>query len=162
MNLASFPRVRLTQTPTPLEFLANLTRLFDGPNIHIKRDDNTGLALGGNKTRKLEFLIGDAWKILDHRLTLPFASPSLCLLHRIESAVCGGAKCRIQARLGGWGSFLGEFPSLEPRVSQSVGLTAPGGPAAPRGPRPACGRRSFPRRSRPAQPVDHRRSRAAS
>jgi len=60
MNLASFPRVRLTQAPTPLEFLANLTRVLDGPNIYIKRDDNTGLALGGNKTRKLEFLIGDA------------------------------------------------------------------------------------------------------
>ena len=60
MNLASFPRVRLTQAPTPLEFLANLTRLLDGPNLYIKRDDNTGLALGGNKTRKLEFLIGDA------------------------------------------------------------------------------------------------------
>lgn len=60
MNLASFPRVRLTQAPTPLEFLGNLTRLLDGPNIYIKRDDNTGLALGGNKTRKLEFLIGDA------------------------------------------------------------------------------------------------------
>jgi len=60
MNLASFPRVRLTQAPTPLEFLPNLTRHLAGPRIYIKRDDNTGLALGGNKTRKLEFLIGDA------------------------------------------------------------------------------------------------------
>ncbi len=60
MNLSSFARVRLTQAPTPFEFLPNITRLLDGPNIFIKRDDNTGLALGGNKTRKLEFLIGDA------------------------------------------------------------------------------------------------------
>ncbi|MFZ4480273.1 MAG: D-cysteine desulfhydrase [Rhodoferax sp.] len=60
MNLSTFARVRLTQAPTPLEFLPNLTRLLDGPQIYIKRDDNTGLALGGNKTRKLEFLIGDA------------------------------------------------------------------------------------------------------
>lgn len=60
MNLSTFPRVHLTQAPTPLEFLPNLTRLLAGPNIYIKRDDNTGLALGGNKTRKLEFLIGDA------------------------------------------------------------------------------------------------------
>ena len=60
MNLSTFARVRLTQAPTPLEFLPNLTKLLDGPNIYIKRDDNTGLALGGNKTRKLEFLIGDA------------------------------------------------------------------------------------------------------
>lgn len=60
MNLSSFARVRLTQAPTPFEFLPNITRALDGPNIFIKRDDNTGLALGGNKTRKLEFLIGDA------------------------------------------------------------------------------------------------------
>ena len=60
MNLSSFARVRLTQAPTPFEFLPNITRALDGPNIYIKRDDNTGLALGGNKTRKLEFLIGEA------------------------------------------------------------------------------------------------------
>jgi L-cysteate sulfo-lyase len=60
MNLSTFARVRLTQAPTPLEFLPNLTHLLDGPQLYIKRDDNTGLALGGNKTRKLEFLIGDA------------------------------------------------------------------------------------------------------
>lgn len=60
MNLTSFARVRLTQAPTPLEFLPRLTQALGGPNIYIKRDDNTGLALGGNKTRKLEFLIGDA------------------------------------------------------------------------------------------------------
>jgi L-cysteate sulfo-lyase len=60
MNLDQFPRVHLTQAPTPLEFLPNLSRTLGGPRIYIKRDDNTGLATGGNKTRKLEFLIGDA------------------------------------------------------------------------------------------------------
>ena len=60
MNLQSFARVSLTQAPTPLEFLPNLSRQLGGPKIYIKRDDNTGLAMGGNKTRKLEFLIGDA------------------------------------------------------------------------------------------------------
>jgi L-cysteate sulfo-lyase len=60
MNLSSFARVRLTQAPTPFEFMPNITRVLGGPNIYIKRDDNTGLATGGNKTRKLEFLIGDA------------------------------------------------------------------------------------------------------
>lgn len=59
-TLAHFARVRLTQAPTPLEALPNLTRLLGGPQLYIKRDDNTGLALGGNKTRKLEFLLGDA------------------------------------------------------------------------------------------------------
>ena len=59
-TLARFPRIRLTQGPTPLEPLSRLTQLLGGPNLYIKRDDNTGLALGGNKTRKLEFLLGDA------------------------------------------------------------------------------------------------------
>ena len=62
MNLDQFPRVRLTQAPTPLEFLPNFSRALGGPKVYIKRDDNTGLATGGNKTRKLEFLIGDALK----------------------------------------------------------------------------------------------------
>ena len=60
MNLTRFPRVSLTLSATPLEFLPNLTRHLDGPRLYIKRDDHTGLAFGGNKTRKLEFLIGDA------------------------------------------------------------------------------------------------------
>jgi L-cysteate sulfo-lyase len=60
MKLARFPRVRLTHAPTPLEPMPNLTRELDGPHLWVKRDDCTGLATGGNKTRKLEYLIGDA------------------------------------------------------------------------------------------------------
>ena len=60
MKLARFPRVRLTHAPTPLEPMGNLTRLLGGPSLWIKRDDCTGLASGGNKTRKLEYLIGEA------------------------------------------------------------------------------------------------------
>ncbi len=54
------PRKKLGFFPTPLQKLENLTRHFGGPKIYIKRDDMTGLAFGGNKTRKLEFLIGEA------------------------------------------------------------------------------------------------------
>jgi len=60
MKLARFPRVRLTHAPTPLEPMPNLSRLLGGPNLWIKRDDCTGLATGGNKTRKLEYLMGEA------------------------------------------------------------------------------------------------------
>ncbi|MGI9416995.1 MAG: D-cysteine desulfhydrase [Geminicoccaceae bacterium] len=60
MHLARFPREHFAHLPTPLEPMANLTRLLGGPKLYIKRDDCTGLATGGNKTRKLEFLIGDA------------------------------------------------------------------------------------------------------
>ena len=60
MHLARFPRVRLFPAPTPLERLDNLTRALGGPEIWIKRDDCTVVATGGNKVRKLEWLIGEA------------------------------------------------------------------------------------------------------
>jgi len=60
MNLARFPRVRLGHLPTPLEPMENLSRHLGGPRLWIKRDDCTGLSSGGNKTRKLEFLMADA------------------------------------------------------------------------------------------------------
>jgi L-cysteate sulfo-lyase len=60
MHLARFPRVRLAHLPTPLEPMPSLSRALGGPNLWIKRDDCTGLGTGGNKTRKLEFLAGEA------------------------------------------------------------------------------------------------------
>jgi len=60
MHLSRFPRVRLAHLPTPLEPMDRLSKLLGGPRLWIKRDDCTGLASGGNKTRKLEFLMGEA------------------------------------------------------------------------------------------------------
>jgi L-cysteate sulfo-lyase len=60
MHLSRFPRVSLGHMNTPLEPLPCLSALLGGPNLWIKRDDCTGLATGGNKTRKLEFLMADA------------------------------------------------------------------------------------------------------
>ncbi len=60
MHLSRFPRVRLGHFPTPLEPMPALSRALGGPNLFIKRDDCTGLGTGGNKTRKLEFLMGEA------------------------------------------------------------------------------------------------------
>jgi L-cysteate sulfo-lyase len=60
MNLSKFPRVRLGHIPTPVEPMRRLSALLEGPNLYVKRDDCTGLATGGNKTRKLEFVIADA------------------------------------------------------------------------------------------------------
>lgn len=60
MPFSRFPRVRLAHLPTPLEPLAALTAELGGPPILVKRDDCTGLAFGGNKTRKLEFVLADA------------------------------------------------------------------------------------------------------
>lgn len=60
MILDKFARVKLAHLPTPLEPLPRLSKVLGGPEIWIKRDDCTGLATGGNKTRKLEFLIAEA------------------------------------------------------------------------------------------------------
>ncbi|MDW4550190.1 D-cysteine desulfhydrase [Defluviimonas sp. D31] len=60
MHLARFPRHFLAHLPTPLERLDRLTKELGGPEIWIKRDDCTGLSTGGNKTRKLEFLMAEA------------------------------------------------------------------------------------------------------
>ncbi len=60
MDIARFPRIRLGHFPTPLEPMDNLTGLLGGPRLWIKRDDCTGLSSGGNKTRKLEFLMAEA------------------------------------------------------------------------------------------------------
>jgi D-cysteine desulfhydrase len=53
-------RIVLAHLPTPIEPLPRLTKLLQGPQLFIKRDDLTGLGLGGNKTRKLEYLAADA------------------------------------------------------------------------------------------------------
>jgi D-cysteine desulfhydrase/L-cysteate sulfo-lyase len=57
---AELPRLRLAQLPTPLEEAARLSDTLAGPRIYFKRDDLTGAGLGGNKVRKLEFVIGRA------------------------------------------------------------------------------------------------------
>ena len=60
MGLNEQPRMRFAALPTPLQAAGRLSEMLGGPRILIKRDDLTGLALGGNKTRKLEYLIADA------------------------------------------------------------------------------------------------------
>ncbi|RPI49804.1 MAG: D-cysteine desulfhydrase family protein [Chloroflexi bacterium] len=62
-------RFPLAHLPTPLEPMERLSKALGGPEIWIKRDDQTGLATGGNKTRKLEFLIGEA-RTLEARVVL--------------------------------------------------------------------------------------------
>lgn len=63
MNLEKFMnkfrKISLAFLPTPFEYAGNLTKLLNGPKIFFKRDDCTGLAFGGNKTRKLEYIMAD-------------------------------------------------------------------------------------------------------
>lgn len=60
MQIGKLPRIRLANLPTPLQKMPNLSMRLGGPKLFIKRDDLTGLAFGGNKIRKLEFIMADA------------------------------------------------------------------------------------------------------
>ncbi len=111
MNLAKFPRRRYTAGPTPIEHLPRLTKALGGPEIYMKRDDMLGLAGGGNKTRKLEFLMADAMaKGADVVITCGAVQSNHC---RLTLAACAkeGLRCHLV---------------LEERVPKSYDPTASG------------------------------------
>ncbi|NJD57827.1 MAG: D-cysteine desulfhydrase family protein [Anaerolineae bacterium] len=58
--MRAIPHIQLAHLPTPIESLPKLTSKLNGPKLFVKRDDLTGLAFGGNKTRKLEYLLAEA------------------------------------------------------------------------------------------------------
>jgi D-cysteine desulfhydrase len=95
MRIDSLPRVSLAHLPTPLEELKTLSRQLGGPELLIKRDDQTGLALGGNKTRKLEFLLGDAIaKGADTLITLGAVQSNHCR-QTAAAAAKAGLRCEL-------------------------------------------------------------------
>ncbi|WP_297486654.1 D-cysteine desulfhydrase [uncultured Cetobacterium sp.] len=95
MNLAKFPRKRYTEGQTPIEKLENFSKALGGPTIYIKRDDLLGLTSGGNKTRKLEFLMADAIaKGADTILTCGAVQSNHCRL-TLAAAVKEGLKCQM-------------------------------------------------------------------
>lgn len=95
MNLAQFPRRHYTFYQTPIEKLENFQKVIDGPNIYIKRDDLLGLTSGGNKTRKLEFLMADALaQGADTILTCGAVQSNHCRL-TLAAAVKEGLKCQL-------------------------------------------------------------------
>lgn len=94
MHLARFPRVRLAHLPTPLEPLPRLSEAL-GIDLWIKRDDCTGLAGGGNKTRKLEFLLGDAFEQDADTLVTQGAVQSNHVRQTAAAAAAVGLKCEV-------------------------------------------------------------------
>ncbi len=95
MHLARFPRRRYTPGWTPIEKLERLSALLGGPDIYIKRDDLLGLAGGGNKTRKLEFLVADALAHgADTLVTCGAVQSNHCRL-TLAAAAKEGLKCRL-------------------------------------------------------------------
>jgi len=95
MQLSRFPRRRYTPGPTPLEPLPRLSAHLGGPRLWIKRDDLLGLAAGGNKTRKLEFLVADALEQgADTLVTTGAVQSNHCRL-TLAAAVREGLSCRL-------------------------------------------------------------------
>jgi D-cysteine desulfhydrase len=95
MNLSRFPRRRYTTDKTPIEHLRHLSQALNGPEIHIKRDDLLGLTSGGNKTRKLEFLMADALlNGADTIITCGAVQSNHCRL-TLSAAIKEGMKCRL-------------------------------------------------------------------
>jgi len=98
-NLGDFPRARFNFLPTPLVELKRLSRALGGPRLFIKRDDLTGVALGGNKTRKLEFLLGEALQQgCDAVITCGGMQSNLCR-QTAGAAAAVGLECHLA--LGG-------------------------------------------------------------
>ena len=95
MTLARLPRRRYTPGPTPLERMDRLSAALGGPEVWIKRDDLLGLAGGGNKTRKLEFLVADALaQGADTLITVGAVQSNHCRL-TLAAAVREGLRCRL-------------------------------------------------------------------
>lgn len=95
MQIERLPRRRYTPHPTPIQKLERLSRHLGGPEIWIKRDDLTGLAGGGNKTRKLEFLVADAIaQGADTLVTVGAVQSNHCRL-TLAAAAHEGLKCRL-------------------------------------------------------------------
>ncbi|MBN1980472.1 MAG: D-cysteine desulfhydrase family protein [Chitinivibrionales bacterium] len=89
-DISSLPRKQLAFLPTPVHELPRLTKVLKGPRILMKRDDQTGLALGGNKVRKLEFLVGDALaKNCDTLITAGALQSNHCRQTAAAAAACG-------------------------------------------------------------------------
>ena len=87
------PRLRLAQLPTPLHPLARLTERLGGPQLWIKRDDLTGLPGGGNKTRKLEFVVAEALRQGADTLVTVGAVQSNHTRQTAAAAVRAGLRC---------------------------------------------------------------------
>lgn len=85
-SIESFPRIRLGILPTSIHKLENISRLL-GRNLYIKRDDMTGLGLGGNKIRKLKFLLAAA--------AAGKLSMKAVLVLKKRGATCLASKCEL-------------------------------------------------------------------
>lgn len=106
MDLSHFPRIRLAHLPTPIEAMPRLSRHLGGPDIFVKRDDCTGLATGGNKTRQLEFLLGKARRQGADTILTHGATQSNHVRQTAAAAAKLGLACKVllEQRVTGYGA----------------------------------------------------------
>ncbi|WP_210605087.1 D-cysteine desulfhydrase [Brevibacterium oceani] len=119
VDLTEFPRRTYTDGPTPLEHLPRLSAELGGPQIWVKRDDCLGLTQGGNKTRKLEFLIADALEQgADCLITVGGVQSNHCRL-TLSAARREGLDCHliVEEDLGPTGSALGPAGANPPEFT---------------------------------------------
>ena len=95
-RLESFPRVKLTHVPTPIEEMPNLAAALQIPHLYVKRDDCTGLAFGGNKARQLEYYFGEALDLGADTVLITGAIQSNYTRMTAAAACRLGLKCHIQ------------------------------------------------------------------
>ncbi|MFA4899173.1 MAG: D-cysteine desulfhydrase [Brevundimonas sp.] len=129
MHLARFARIRLAHLPTPLEPLPRLSEEL-GLDLWIKRDDCTGLAGGGNKTRKLEFLLGAAFEEDADTLVTQGAVQSNHVRQTAAAAAAHGLACEIilEERTGSKATdYVGNGNVLLDRLFGATLRTVPGG-----------------------------------
>ncbi|MBB5772055.1 L-cysteate sulfo-lyase [Brevundimonas vesicularis] len=129
MHLARFARIRLAHLPTPLEPLPRLSEEL-GLDLWIKRDDCTGLAGGGNKTRKLEFLLGAAFEEDADTLVTQGAVQSNHVRQTAAAAAAHGLACEIilEERTGSRATdYVGNGNVLLDRLFGATLRTVPGG-----------------------------------
>ncbi len=95
MRLAQLPRFPLACLPTPVMEMKRLSAKLGGPRLLIKRDDLNGLAFGGNKTRKLEFLVGEALAQNADTLVTGGSSQSNHCRQTAAAAAVAGLECHL-------------------------------------------------------------------
>ncbi len=130
MHLARFPRARFAHLPTPLEGAPRLGEALGTLSLFIKRDDATGLAGGGNKTRKLEFLVGEARARGADTLVTQGAIQSNHVRQTAAAAARMGMACEIilEARTGSEATdYNGSGNVLLDRLLGAQIRTVPGG-----------------------------------
>jgi D-cysteine desulfhydrase family pyridoxal phosphate-dependent enzyme len=91
----NIPRVNFAHLPTPIEHLERISKMYNGPVLLVKRDDQTGLAFGGNKTRKLEFLVAEAQNLQAKTLVTAGAVQSNHCRQTAAAAAKFGLDCTL-------------------------------------------------------------------